>query len=260
MNTSRKLTLLLVGSSLLLALVIGSVALAASSATIAFLDSFDQPQFQATGAGLVDEGGGCDYVTMLMADATGGITDIDTVCLDAITGVGDNYTDWGSYDSSHSYIPTLGPITYTLFDTALGDICYLDENSVACGDYLQSCAVPSIAEAFYQPASLPAGTPYSFSCGGPAPVPGAPGCKLAIPSGSVVGDLPFKTQIYWSPGNVSPGRTINPGTYIVVGQDKTESYYKIVLACQYVWVPKASMQPSYLPPQNGAPLPTRVVG
>jgi hypothetical protein len=84
-------------------------------------------------------------------------------------------------------------------------------------------------------------------------------CGLNVPEGSVVGDLPFKTQVFYEPGNVSPGVFIEPGTYIVIGQDKTETYYKIVLACQYVWVPKAVMQPSYLPPQNGAPLPTRIV-
>lgn len=257
MNASRKLIFLLVGSSLFMALVIGSAALAASSATIAFLDASPQPQYQAAGAGLVDEGFGCDMVTMLIADATGGITDIDTFCIDTTSGTGTDYTDWGSF--WNGYVPVLAPITYTLFDTSAGDACDEGENSAACGAYLQSCAVPTLDEAFYYPVEMPAGTPRSFSCGGPAPVPGAPGCKLAIPSGSVVGDLPFKTQIYWSPGNVSPGRFINPGTYIVVGQDQTEAYYKIVLACQFIWVPKTSMQPSYLPPQNGAPLPTRIV-
>ena len=88
----------------------------------------------------------------------------------------------------------------------------------------------------------------------------APGCQLPIPEGSVVGDTPYSAQVYWAPGKVSPGIFLNPGTYVVIGQDESETYYKIVLACQYVWVLKSDMQPSYLPPQNGAPLPTRIVG
>jgi hypothetical protein len=46
----------------------------------------------------------------------------------------------------------------------------------------------------------------------------------------------------------------------VIGQDKSETYYQVVLACQLLWVRKDAMQPSALPPQNGAPLPTRIVG
>ncbi|MBK8022465.1 MAG: hypothetical protein IPK19_13820 [Chloroflexi bacterium] len=65
--------------------------------------------------------------------------------------------------------------------------------------------------------------------------------------------------MFYSPGKASPGLSVKPGTYIVVGQDATESFYKIVLACQFVWVPKESMQPSFQPPQNGAALPTRIV-
>lgn len=254
MNIPRKSVFLLAGMSLLIALVIGSAALAASSATITFLDTSDQPLFLVTSTGLVDDFPPCDRVTMLMTDATGSITDFYTFCVHSTSGVGYGDTIWGTYGG---YYPVLGPITYTLFDTAPGDICNTTVPSAACADYLRSCAVPSIAEAFYQPASLPAGTPYSLACS--APAPDASGCKLAIPPGSVVGDLPFKTQLYWSPGNASPGHFVNPGTYVVVGQDQTETYYKIVLACQFVWVPKANMQPSYLPPQNGAPLPTRIV-
>jgi len=120
-NASRKLIFLLVGSSLFMALVIGSAALAASSATIAFLDASPHPQYQASGAGLVDEGFGCDMVTMLIADATGGITDIDTFCIDTTSGTGTDYTDWGSF--WNGYVPVLAPITYTLFDTSAGDAC-----------------------------------------------------------------------------------------------------------------------------------------
>ena len=92
----------------------------------------------------------------------------------------------------------------------------------------------------------------------PAPVVSA-GCTLPVPSGSVVGDVPFETQIFWEPGKASPGLTLKAGTYIVTGQDETESYYQIVLACQFVWVSKDAVQPSFQPPQNGAALPTQIV-
>ncbi len=97
-----------------------------------------------------------------------------------------------------------------------------------------------------------------FGAFGAAPGAG-PGCLLDVPAGSVVGDTPFQTQVYYEPGNVSPGVFLNPGTYIVIGQDESETYYKIMLACQFVWVRKENMQPSYQPPQNGTPLPTRIV-
>jgi hypothetical protein len=83
-------------------------------------------------------------------------------------------------------------------------------------------------------------------------------CALNIPSGSVVGEAPLGAQIYYAPAQAT-NLTLNPGTYIVVGQDESETYYKIVLACQFRWVRKDTMQPSYQSPQNGAPLPTRIV-
>jgi hypothetical protein len=238
----------------LLALSFGGVIYAATSATIAFLDTSDQPMYEATGTGLVDDDG-CDIVTMLMTDATGGIVDVDTFCLDLGTGIGDDFTDWGSHESG--YVPGTGPITYTLYDTAFDDICDNDENSSACSDYLASGAVPCIAEAYYQPPSLPVGTALVI-CGGGA-VAGVTGCTLNIPSGSVVGEAPLGAQAYYAPGSEAAGVVLNPGTYIVIGQDESETYYKVVLACQTLWVLKSSMQPSFEAPQNGAPLPTRIV-
>ncbi|MFN8450452.1 MAG: hypothetical protein U0521_18175 [Anaerolineae bacterium] len=44
-------------------------------------------------------------------------------------------------------------------------------------------------------------------------------------------------------GNVVPGVVLNPGTYIVTGQDASETYYRVVLACQLLWVRKDTMQP-----------------
>ncbi len=88
---------------------------------------------------------------------------------------------------------------------------------------------------------------------------GGGACSLPIPSGSVVGEAPLGAQVYYAPGQASPGVVLNPGTYTVIGQDASETYYQVVLACQTVWVRKDTMQPSYQAPQNGAPLPTRVV-
>jgi hypothetical protein len=84
-------------------------------------------------------------------------------------------------------------------------------------------------------------------------------CGLAVPAGSVVGEAPLGAQIYWEPGKESPRIILNPGTYIVTGQDETETYYRVVLGCQFVWVRKDTMGPSWLPPQNGAALPTTIV-
>jgi hypothetical protein len=74
-----------------------------------------------------------------------------------------------------------------------------------------------------------------------------------------VGEAPLGAHVFWQPGTESPGLVLNPGTYIVIGQDESETYYKLFFNCQYIWVRKDTMQPSWLPPQNGAPLPTRIV-
>lgn len=80
-----------------------------------------------------------------------------------------------------------------------------------------------------------------------------------LPDSSVMGDLPAGAQAYYAPGKVSPDVFINPGTYWVIGEDASGQYDEIMLACQYLWVPVTSMQPSYQPPWSGQPLPTRVV-
>jgi hypothetical protein len=251
----RRLTLLLV--LIALSVSVSSVyhTAAASGASISFVDSSDQPEYQVTASNLVDDAGGCDFATVLMTDATGSATDIDNMCLEVGIGVDTEFTDWGSIENS--YVPTLGPITYTIYDTAFDDVCYANENSFACYAYLLSGAVPCIGEGYYTPAGLTVGAGPVRLCGGGSVA--VSGCFLNVPAGSVVGDAPFQTQVYYEPGNIAPGVLLNPGTYIVVGQDKSETYYKIVLACKFVWVEKSMMQPSYLPPQNGTPLPTRIV-
>ncbi|MCK6577944.1 MAG: hypothetical protein L6Q98_07545 [Anaerolineae bacterium] len=92
------------------------------------------------------------------------------------------------------------------------------------------------------------------------PTPTGSACNLAVPSSAVVGEAPLGAQVYYAPGEIAPDIVLNPGTYLVIGQDSSETYYQVVLACQKVWVRKDTMQPSYQAPQNGAPLPTGIVG
>ncbi len=80
----------------------------------------------------------------------------------------------------------------------------------------------------------------------------------SLPDGAVVGAMPLGGQAFYAPGKVT-NITINPGTYWVIGEDESGQYYEILLACQYLWVPIDTMQPSYQPPWSGEPLPTRVV-
>jgi len=90
-------------------------------------------------------------------------------------------------------------------------------------------------------------------------VPQTNGCGLNIPDNSVVGEAPLGAQAFYAPGQIASGVVLNPGTYIVTGQDESETYYQVVLACQLLWVRKDTMQPSFQAPQNGAPLPTQIV-
>jgi len=104
------------------------------------------------------------------------------------------------------------------------------------------------------------GGSYTLTVDGPGGVNlGVGGCGISIPEGSVVGEAPAGAFVYYEPGSIAPGIVLNPGTYWVIGQDDTETYYKVVLACQHLWVRKDTMQPSFLPPQNGTPLPTTIV-
>ena len=82
------------------------------------------------------------------------------------------------------------------------------------------------------------------------------GSCLPLTANAVVGDMPAATQADYAPGQVASGVVINPGTYWVLGEDASGKYYKILLACQYLWVPVESMQPSFQAPWQGQPLPT----
>ncbi len=108
---------------------------------------------------------------------------------------------------------------------------------------------------------------YEADCGGPGTgsgqltntvVVGEAAACLPIPDGSVVGDMPLGAQAFYAPGQATD-ITLNPGTYWVIGEDESGQYYEILLACQYLWVPVDTMQPSFQPPWSGQPLPTQVV-
>ena len=103
------------------------------------------------------------------------------------------------------------------------------------------------------------GGTYELIIDGFPAAPAGSDCSTPIPDGSVVGEAPLGAQVFWAPGQESPGLVLNPGTYHVIGQDASETYYKLFFNCQYIWVRKDTMQPSWLPPQNGAPLPQRIV-
>lgn len=87
-------------------------------------------------------------------------------------------------------------------------------------------------------------------------VPGS--YRNPLPDGSVVGNLPFDTQAYWAPGEISTV-VVNAGNYYVVGVDESGEFYKIWLSGEFLWIPVGNMQPSFEPPWTGQPLPTRVV-
>lgn len=85
------------------------------------------------------------------------------------------------------------------------------------------------------------------------------GTCLTIPAGSVVGAMPNATQADYAPGMAAEGVIINAGTYWVIGQDESHQFYKILLGCQFLWVPVDSMEPSHQAPWTGQALPTGVV-
>ena len=172
---------------------------------------------------------------------------------------------WGTGTCGTNVIPVAFLNSFDPTWGAANDTNYLgDPGGSGSGAGTFSFTVPaggSFVLVFMNANSL-AGCQYSYSFtydGAGAAAAGGPECTLPVPEGSVVGDVPFNAQVYYEPGSASPGVLLNPGTYIVIGQDVSETYYQIVLACQYVWVLKSNVQPSYQPPQNGAALPTQIV-
>ena len=94
-------------------------------------------------------------------------------------------------------------------------------------------------------------------------VEAAPGCTefIPLPDDAVVGHFNWNSEIYWEPGHMAvPPIIIDAGkTYYVVGQDVSETYYKVLIACSWAWVRKDTVGPNYDEVWNGAPLPTTIV-
>lgn len=250
------------GLMLLIIIVMGAFGTAYGAASGSFVfdyagdaaDNADGPQFDITLSGPTDDGGGCDEYVMMMFDANGVVVDVDPGCI-----VGTTTSDDGDYGAV--FTSTSRPITYSLFDVDGAEasaLVLISQSDPAYVAYLQAngtCLDEDYEDVSSDLTGLPSAAPFVV-CGTAAVVGDV--CNLAIPAGSVVGSAPLGAQVYYSPGNIT-NITLNPGTYIVVGQDSTETYYKVVLACQFLWVLKNTMEPSYLPPQNGTPLPTTIV-
>ena len=99
---------------------------------------------------------------------------------------------------------------------------------------------------------------------GPQPEPVVvPGCdmRMNLTSTSVVGAFVADTPIYWTPGVLaSPAVSISAGkTAWVLGKDAAGEYYKIVWACDYLWVPVGTMGPNPDAVWQSTPLPEQVV-
>jgi len=86
-----------------------------------------------------------------------------------------------------------------------------------------------------------------------------PVCAANLTPNSVVGQLQYSTQAFYEPGNIAPGLFLNAGTYYVLGTDESLAYYKIVLACEYLWVPVETMGVNFDAVWQGRPLPTDIV-
>ncbi|NDJ78908.1 MAG: hypothetical protein GYB65_21870 [Chloroflexi bacterium] len=89
-----------------------------------------------------------------------------------------------------------------------------------------------------------------------------PGCDVQIPlDGAVGGTFVANAATYWTPGELtSPLITIPASkTVLVFGQDASESYYKVLLECQFLWVEKDTIGPNFDDVWQGTPLPTTIV-
>lgn len=90
-------------------------------------------------------------------------------------------------------------------------------------------------------------------------------CMLEIPQGSVVGYFVTDAVLHWaadttSSSGVSVGLTEKtPKTAWVIGLDQSGEFYKIIWACDYMWVPVSTMAPNPDNVWENTPLPTRVV-
>jgi len=183
-----------------------------------------------------DYGGDKDTIGWIIVDAVGNIVNWDA----------ENVSVGSTSPIDFTYSPQANqvlPVTINLIDPVQ-----------LPADEAEALAAPVIASMVFDAADF---VPSCAQLPHAAPAVGSAACPN-LPSGAVVGSLPNATRAYYRPGNLSTV-TVNPGTYWVIGVDESGAYYKIMLACQFLWLPIESMQPSYQAPQNGAPLPTNTV-
>ena len=119
------------------------------------------------------------------------------------------------------------------------------------------------------PADITAPIVWNFYGGDPNPNPiwnvqcvPKTSCGVALTPWAVVGRFTADAPLYWAPGEMAEPRVTIPAgkTAWVLGMDASGDYYKIVWACQTLWVPVGTMGPNTGDPiWNGAPLPTDVV-
>ncbi len=90
----------------------------------------------------------------------------------------------------------------------------------------------------------------------------ASGCDVPLTPDAVVGLFVTDATTYWAPEKKLQPEVIIPAgkTAWVLGQDASGAYYKIIWACDTLWVSVSSMGPNVGDPVwRGAPLPTGVV-
>ena len=118
-----------------------------------------RPQYDVTGIGPVDDGGGCDEVVMVMVDPSGTPVDIDPFCLSVPGGTASDDGDYGTV-----FAPTASPITYTLFDVDAADVVVLggiSQSDPAYIEYLVGNAT-CLAEQTLAVDGLPTADPFQF--------------------------------------------------------------------------------------------------
>jgi hypothetical protein len=192
-----------------------------------------------------NDGVGGDAFAITMTDGNGKALDTDFFIAD----LGSDAENTDTLDTHKPEGITARPITFALYD--IGDPDTTDSDTIDGYNFARSGTL--LAQTVFDPATLT----INGTCEN-LPFVGGSTC-LTLPAGSIVGNTPYQTQVYWEPGKVSPGIFLNPGNYWVIGTDESGKFYKIMLSCQFVWVPVEDFQPSFEAPQNGEPLPTTVV-
>jgi len=194
-----------------------------------------------------DLGVGTIQLTAHLSTYDGAVIGSATVSSDFSSG-----TQMQTYDFGSAYVPVNSTIAFVQTVTSGQGLLYYDTGNGPCPGFTETEATTPPLDTFRRDSI---GAIITGQYLGTIPS----GYCLPLPEGSVVGAMPLNTQAYFAPGEIAEGVIINAGTYWVLGVDESGQYYKILLACQYLWVPVDSMGPSYQAPWTGQPLPTQVV-